>query len=120
MSIKSILLLAALPLCASAQTDYGKVTVTGSIQSDVLIPQEDKKIGADILSDIRRSGSKLSEQLASQLLVFDDIVKIDDEILSSFDIIAMQSASISLAFEASYGSSFPYGSVTVIVYPFRF
>ena len=41
----------------------------------------DKKIGADILSDIRRSGSKLSEQLASQLLVFDDIVKIDDEIL---------------------------------------
>ncbi len=47
MSIKSILLLAALPLCASAQTDYGKVTVTGSIQSDVLIPQEDKKIGAE-------------------------------------------------------------------------
>ena len=46
-----------------------------------ILNRMDKKIGADILSDIRRSGSKLSEQLASQLLVFDDIVKIDDEIL---------------------------------------
>ena len=54
----------------------------GGIESMMnILNRMDKKIGADILSDIRRSGSKLSEQLASQLLVFDDIVKIDDEIL---------------------------------------
>ena len=37
-------------LCASAQSDGG-TTVTGSIQSDVLIPQEDKKIGTDKYSE---------------------------------------------------------------------
>ena len=35
-------------LCANAQTDGGNgVVVTGSIQSDILIPQEDTKIGAE-------------------------------------------------------------------------
>ena len=46
-----------------------------------ILNRMDKKAGADILSDIRRGNSKLSSELASQILVFDDVVKIDDEIL---------------------------------------
>ena len=39
-------------LCANAQTDGGNgVVVTGSIQSDILIPQEDTKIGAEKYSE---------------------------------------------------------------------
>ncbi|MBQ9651114.1 MAG: hypothetical protein IJV13_02740 [Prevotella sp.] len=34
-------------LGSRAQSDYGDITVTGSIQSDILIPQEDTKIGAE-------------------------------------------------------------------------
>ena len=56
----------------------------GGIESMMnIINQMDKKAGADILSDIRRGGTKLSEDLANQILVFDDLVKIDDEILRS-------------------------------------
>lgn len=51
MNRKQLCLLAALTLCAAnapaqeAEGD-GKVTVSGSIQSDILVPQEDKKIGS--------------------------------------------------------------------------
>ena len=37
----------ACPLFIAAQSSQDKVTVTGSIQSDVLIPQEDEKIGTE-------------------------------------------------------------------------
>ncbi|MBP5739379.1 MAG: flagellar motor switch protein FliG, partial [Spirochaetia bacterium] len=56
----------------------------GGIESMMnILNRMDRKTGADILSDIRRSNTKLSEELASQILVFDDLVKIDDEILCS-------------------------------------
>ena len=54
----------------------------GGIESMMnILNRMDKKAGADILSDIRRGNSKLSSELASQILVFDDVVKIDDEVL---------------------------------------
>ena len=54
----------------------------GGIESMMnILNRMDKKMGAGILSDIRKSSNKLSEQLTSQILVFDDIVKLDDEIL---------------------------------------
>ena len=54
----------------------------GGIESMMnILNRMDKKVGADILSDIRRSNAKLSEELTSQILAFDDVVKIDDEIL---------------------------------------
>ena len=40
----SLLTIPVMALAQNGQTD--KVTVTGSIQSDVLLPQEDEKIGA--------------------------------------------------------------------------
>ncbi len=48
MNKKTLTIVAGLAfaLMASAQTDdANKVTVTGSIQSDILIPQEDEAIG---------------------------------------------------------------------------
>lgn len=42
----------------------------------------DKKAGADILSDIRRGG-KMSDKLSADILVFDDLVKMEDENLSA-------------------------------------
>ncbi len=54
----------------------------GGIESMMnILNRMDKKAGADILSDIRRKGTKFPEDLAGQILVFDDVVKIDDEIL---------------------------------------
>lgn len=42
-----LLAVAAVPLFAAAQEDGGnKISVNGSVQSDILIPQEDKAIGA--------------------------------------------------------------------------
>jgi flagellar motor switch protein FliG len=54
----------------------------GGIESMMnILNRMDKKIGADILSDIRRGSNKLSEELTKQILVFDDLVKLDDEVL---------------------------------------
>jgi len=54
----------------------------GGIESMMnILNRMDRKAGADILSDIRRNGTKLPDELASQILVFDDVVKIDDETL---------------------------------------
>ena len=47
-----LLCLSSVCLCASAQDDGGNgITVTGSIQSDILIPEEDEKIGAEKYSE---------------------------------------------------------------------
>ena len=45
-----LLCLSSAYLCAGAQDDGG-IIVTGSIQSDILIPQEDEKIGAEKYSE---------------------------------------------------------------------
>ena len=49
----SFLLLSLLALSASAQTNDNKITLSGSIQSDVLIPQADDKIGAEKTEDVQ-------------------------------------------------------------------
>ena len=48
----AFLCLLSVRICADAQDDGGNgVTVTGSIQSDILIPQEDEKIGTEKYSE---------------------------------------------------------------------
>ena len=39
-------------LTASAQDDSKKVTLSGSIQSDILLPEDDDKIGAKKTDDV--------------------------------------------------------------------
>ena len=47
-----LLCLSSICLCAGAQDDGGSgIVVTGSIQSDILIPQEDEKIGTEKYSE---------------------------------------------------------------------
>lgn len=48
----AFLCLLSVHICADAQDDGGNgITVTGSIQSDILIPQEDEKIGTEKYSE---------------------------------------------------------------------
>ena len=55
----------------------------GGVESMMnILNRMDKKTGADILSDIRKNKA-LPDDFASQILVFDDLVKIDDGILCS-------------------------------------
>ncbi len=49
--IYSALLLSAFALAADAQEEGNKVVVTGSIQSDIIIPQDDEKIGTEKTND---------------------------------------------------------------------
>ena len=44
-------LTAALLACTAAHAQDNKIQLTGSIQSDVLIPQEDEKIGTEDYSE---------------------------------------------------------------------
>ena len=47
-----LLLMPALSLTAMAQeTEEKKITVSGSIQSDILIPQDDEAIGTEKVND---------------------------------------------------------------------
>ena len=58
----------ALCLLASAQEEEKKVIVTGSIQSDVLIPQEDKTIGTEKYNEWALTNTYAEVSLMSQMV----------------------------------------------------
>lgn len=58
----------ALCLLASAQEEEKKVIVTGSIQSDVLIPQEDKTIGTEKYNEWALTNTYAEVNLMSQMV----------------------------------------------------
>ena len=62
----SLALLAALNV--SAQDDKNKITVTGSIQSDILIPQDDEAIGTEPTNDWAQTNTYAEVKLMSSNL----------------------------------------------------
>ena len=62
----SLALLAALNV--SAQDDKNKITVTGSIQSDILIPQDDEAIGTEPTNDWAQTNTYAEVKLTSSNL----------------------------------------------------
>ena len=65
--ILSLTLLAAAALTAAAQQDGpDKIVVTGSVQSDILIPQEDEKIGTGTYDDFALTNTYADLQLRSK------------------------------------------------------
>jgi len=62
-----LLMALALPMALAAQDDK-KISVTGSIQSDILIPQDDKKIGTEDTDDWGLTNSYAEVHAMSQYL----------------------------------------------------